>query len=275
VAVTNSRALRARRLAVANRRWQARRLRSRRLGDDVTSFHSLRPLPDPARFTARRADFGRPKEADTSGAGGYDAEDRSLLLGFLGEHRVLDGCASGALGAELMVRGYSQVVGIEPRPEAAERARRRLSEVIVGSFPEVVCASLGQFDLVVFADCLEHMVDPWTALRVARGLLSPNGVILLSVPNVSHWSVLWPALRLGRWDYVDAGLLDRTHLRFFTPATVAEALDAAGLQTVARMGFELPTRRWLRPIIRRVCPHVLVFQEYVIAVPTESAGLGK
>lgn len=177
-----------------------------------------------------------------------------------------------------MRRGFAEVVGIEPVPEVAERARSNITEVLVGTLQSVDRSSLGTFDLVVFADSLEHMFDPWEALADVRGMLNSDGVILLSVPNVSHWSVLWAAFARDRWDYMDTGLLDRTHLRFFTPTTLAEALNVAGYSIVARMGQESFVRRryrWLGPLVTRLWPHLLVFQEYVIAVPSQRTVVSK
>lgn len=210
----------------------------------------------------------------------YYSADRTSLIDFLAAHRpltgrVLDvGCGEGVLGAELLARGLTEAVGIEPMPEVAERARERLSQVAVGTFQSVDRTALGTFDLVVFADTLEHMLDPWAALADARDLLNPGGALLISMPNVSHWSVLWPAWKSGRWDYTDEGLLDRTHLRFFTPVSLAEALEAAGFSVLSRLGTEMQLpqgRRWARPFIARLWPHLLVFQEYVIAIPIEGS----
>jgi len=211
-----------------------------------------------------------PKPAD------YCVGRGTALVDFLSANRpmrgrALDvGCAGGALGSHLLARGFSEVIGIEPVPAVAERARDRISEVLVGTFQSTDLAALGHFDLIVFGDSLEHMLDPWAALRQARTMLAPDGALLLSVPNIAHWSVLWRALKLGRWDYRDEGLLDRTHLRFFTPVTLAEALADAGFRIVVTQANEkrLPKRRrWMRPLLSRFAPHTLVFQQRVIAVP--------
>jgi 2-polyprenyl-3-methyl-5-hydroxy-6-metoxy-1,4-benzoquinol methylase len=187
--------------------------------------------------------------------------------------RALDvGCGEGFFGAELLARGFSEVVGIEPVPDVAGRAQANLSRVIAGTFQGVDQDSLGLFDVVSFADSLEHMMDPWQALRDAREMLAPDGVLLLSVPNISHLSILLSAWRRGRWDYKSKGLLDRTHVRFFTPATLAEALVDAGFETAASKDMEVALsrkRRLLKPLIRHYWPHLLVFEMYVVAVPSE------
>jgi 2-polyprenyl-3-methyl-5-hydroxy-6-metoxy-1,4-benzoquinol methylase len=203
---------------------------------------------------------------------------RKGLVDFLAAHhpmagRALDiGCAEGFFGAALLERGFTEVVGVEPVSEVADRARARLSRVVVGTFDDIDRSSLGLFDVVAFGDSLEHMLDPWKALRDAREMLTSDGVLLLSVPNVAHLSVLLSAWRRGRWDYKDKGLLDRTHIRFFTPATLSEALVVAGFETTATMDIEKPLsfkRRLARPLIAALWPHLLVFQMFVVAAPSE------
>ncbi|HEX8083919.1 MAG TPA: class I SAM-dependent methyltransferase [Solirubrobacteraceae bacterium] len=145
--------------------------------------------------------------------------------------RVLDlGCASGYLAAPLTARGCT-VTGFERDPAAAELARAHCAEVIVGDVesPEDRDALPGGFDVVVVGDVLEHLADPWSALRFVRGLLAPGGVVILSLPNVAAWPVRLGLLR-GRFEYADLGILDRTHLRFFTRRTAHELARSAGFE---------------------------------------------
>ncbi len=146
-----------------------------------------------------------------------------------GAREVLDiGCASGAFGAALKAeRPWVRVRGIEPVAEQAERARARLDDVSVGGADAGPPAGWPRPDCVVFADVLEHVVDPWTTLRRYRDFLLPGGVLVLSLPNVAHGSVLRGLLR-QRWDYADDGILDRTHLRFFTRETAIELIEGSG-----------------------------------------------
>ena len=147
--------------------------------------------------------------------------------------RILDvGCAAGALGQALKARQDCEVTGVETVPDAAEAARAVLDRVHLGDIA-LVASSLPQsyFDCIVLADVLEHLVDPARVLAALRPLLAPGGQFILSIPNVRHWSVV-RALLEGRWDYAEAGLLDRTHLRFFTRATIEELLRDVGLEPV-------------------------------------------
>jgi 2-polyprenyl-3-methyl-5-hydroxy-6-metoxy-1,4-benzoquinol methylase len=161
--------------------------------------------------------------------------------------RVLDvGCGAGHLGQLLKERGH-HVTGMELVPEEAEEARHRLDAVVTGDVEAGLPFDPGSFDAVVFADLLEHLVDPWRVVREAAMLLSPGGVVVASVPNVQNLDVMRRLLR-GRWDYRERGILDRGHLRFFTLETIRELFAQAGL-TLAHVGH-----RYRRSLFREtVC----------------------
>jgi len=145
--------------------------------------------------------------------------------------KVLDvGCWQGGFGAALKRRRPECVVwGIESDRESAAVAATRLDRVINGCFPEEMVAD-EHFDLVVFLDVLEHLVDPWNALRQASSLLRPGGVVVASIPNVRHVSVTFPLLARGLWEYKDEGHLDRTHLRFFTRRSMEILFRSSGYE---------------------------------------------
>lgn len=90
-------------------------------------------------------------------------------------------------------------------------------------------AEAGPFDVVTMLDVLEHLVDPWSAVDLFADALRPGGVIIASIPNIRHISVSWRLLLGNRWDYTDAGLLDRTHLRFFVRDTAIALMARPGL----------------------------------------------
>jgi 2-polyprenyl-3-methyl-5-hydroxy-6-metoxy-1,4-benzoquinol methylase len=143
--------------------------------------------------------------------------------------RVLDvGCATGYLSAQLTAAGCS-VVGFERDPESADAAAPRCERVIVGDIesPQDRTAIEGSFDVVLLGDVLEHLVNPWDTLRFVRSLLSDSGFVVTSIPNVAAWPVRLALLR-GSFEYTDVGLLDRTHLRFFTRASAHELVRSAG-----------------------------------------------
>jgi 2-polyprenyl-3-methyl-5-hydroxy-6-metoxy-1,4-benzoquinol methylase len=212
----------------------------------------------------------------TPGDGRYYGDTRHSfpeLISVLGAGRppagrALDvGCSYGYLGEQLLALGYGEVWGIEPVEAAAREASTRLSQVICSTFPADRAAAGAPYELIVFADTLEHMVDPWDALRHARDLLSDTGQLLVSVPNVSHYSVLLQQLR-GRWVYADQGLLDKTHLRFFTPLTIREAVNGAGFVCVAeRSSLRKPKGLLARAatILGRRAGHLFVYQQVLLA----------
>lgn len=161
--------------------------------------------------------------------------------------RVLEvGCGSGALGRLLRTRGH-HVTGIELLPEMAERARCRLDHIVTADverdgFP----FPLASFDALVFADVLEHLVDPWRVLREAVEVLADDGVVVASIPNVQNLDVLRRLLR-GRWDYRERGILDFGHLRFFTLHGIGALFAQAGL-TVVHVDHRY-RRSWRRELL--------------------------
>ncbi len=130
---------------------------------------------------------------------------------------ILDiGCGAGRLGEALEARQSAEVVGIELDTAAAAQARRRLDQVITGDIEQVDPQfPPGRFDAIVCADIIEHLREPERLLRQAHQWLAPDGCLIASIPNVRHHSVVRSLLE-GNWTYEAAGLLDRTHLRFFT-----------------------------------------------------------
>ncbi len=145
--------------------------------------------------------------------------------------------------ALLKEHGYF-VAGVELVAEAAEAARRHLDQVVTADVEaDGLPFSPGSFDAVIFADVLEHLIDPWRVLREAAELLVPGGCVIASVPNVQNGDVIWRLLR-GRWEYRERGILDRGHLRFFTLHGIRDLFVQAGL-TVEHVGCRY-RRTWLR-----------------------------
>jgi methionine biosynthesis protein MetW len=146
--------------------------------------------------------------------------------------RVLDiGCASGGLLALLASRaGY--MAGLELSASAAQAAAQIGHDVVTGALEDPdLPFEPDSFHLVVLADVLEHLSDPAQALRRAVGWCRPGGFVLVSVPNVAHWRARLELLR-GNWPQEQSGTFDSSHLRWFTPASVAQLLASAGLDDV-------------------------------------------
>jgi GT2 family glycosyltransferase/2-polyprenyl-3-methyl-5-hydroxy-6-metoxy-1,4-benzoquinol methylase/tetratricopeptide (TPR) repeat protein len=142
---------------------------------------------------------------------------------------VLDiGCGAGALGESLKRRGVKHVAGIEIDAHAAEKARQRLDEVQIGDVEEDgIRFDRESFDAIICGDVLEHMRHPAKFLRRVRSWLKDGGVIIASIPNVQHHSVVRSLIR-GNWTYESAGLLDEDHVHFFTRQDISQLFGDAG-----------------------------------------------
>jgi SAM-dependent methyltransferase len=186
--------------------------------------------------------------------------------------RVLEiGCGAGAtLGWLRQQKRASLTVGVEIAEGAARSARSHADEVHCLDFERDELALAGEkFDLILCLDVLEHMVNPWQVVdRLVSQHLAPGGTLLVSLPNVRHHSVLLPLLLRGRWDYQDAGLLDRTHLRFFTRGTAIELLSHPGLQPARCMatGFDWPSLKGiLNTLTFGVFREFFTYQYFLVA----------
>jgi SAM-dependent methyltransferase len=155
----------------------------------------------------------------------------AVILARLGPghgRRLLDvGAADGFL-SELLSRQGWRVTALERDSAQADKARGRCAEVVVADLEEAPRLLAESFDVIVYGDVLEHLTDPLRALVALNRSLAPDGRVIASVPNVAH---LWVRLSLltGRFDYGERGILDRTHLRFFTRRTFLALLRDAGL----------------------------------------------
>ena len=142
------------------------------------------------------------------------------------------GCGAGALGRLIKARSPEVCyVGVECVPEAADLAiQAGLDHVLVGDVEnmEQKIACLGPFDCIIYGDVLEHLVDPDLLLGRHIKLLSDQGLVLASIPNAQHWTLLVNLIR-GRFPREDSGLFDRTHLRWFTHDDIVSMLQSVGL----------------------------------------------
>jgi 2-polyprenyl-3-methyl-5-hydroxy-6-metoxy-1,4-benzoquinol methylase len=173
---------------------------------------------------------------------------RSEVVGLIKQppRIVLDvGCGGGATGAEIK-RLYpgALVHGVELSEAAAAIAKTRLDRVLNENVEKLDFAACGferkSIDLVLFPDVLEHLYDPWNLLRRLRPFLADDAHILASIPNVRN---LWLINQLlaGNWDYAPAGLLDVTHIRFFTRKSIVELFEQTGYR-IESMGANLDGR---------------------------------
>lgn len=164
--------------------------------------------------------------------------------------KVLDvGCAAGMMGAALKERGVEEVVGIEINTVAAREAATRLDRVLVGDVEELDLPYPEKyFDAIVMGDVLEHLRDPWAVLNRLQSYLAEEGTVIASIPNVANASVIAGLLN-GKWQYADAGILDRTHLRFFTLDGIREMFTNAGFRIVSLNRVREPLGEWEQKLV--------------------------
>jgi 2-polyprenyl-3-methyl-5-hydroxy-6-metoxy-1,4-benzoquinol methylase len=192
-------------------------------------------------FMSSQLDYG----AKTSGYFGHERSEISPML--KGNNlRVLEiGCGDGATIAWLKRSGHcAYAVGIELHPASAESARRACDYVISGDAESTLTDALsrGPFDLILCLDVLEHMLDPWLFLNRLTQALPAGTRVIASVPNVQHYKVSIPLLFAGRFEYEQAGVLDQTHLRFFTRRSARKLLSTAPLEVTQMFASRPP--RW-------------------------------
>jgi 2-polyprenyl-3-methyl-5-hydroxy-6-metoxy-1,4-benzoquinol methylase len=166
----------------------------------------------------------------------YPFSERREMLAFVppAARSVLDvGCGPGGFGQSLRQDDPSRELwAVEADEEVAADAARFYDRLIVGAGRT--------FDCVVFNDVLEHTVDPWALLRSTVPLLAPGGVVVASIPNVRNVSVVLDLVLRGNWTYRDIGILDRTHLRFFTSRSIRALF--------ADSGFAVETMHGINPV---------------------------
>ncbi len=150
-------------------------------------------------------------------------------------HLIEIGCSAGALVRELkIINSGCHCIGVEIDPEYAKLASRYCDEVIsadIEQADEAFFSSYSDRECWVFGDSLEHLKDPWSLLGRVRDVIPPDGCVVACVPNVQHWSVI-ARLCIGDFRYAENGLLDRTHLRWFTRQTIIEMFLGAGFEIV-------------------------------------------
>jgi methionine biosynthesis protein MetW len=182
---------------------------------------------------------------------------------------ILDvGCHTGIIGEVLHEKKQVKVIGIDTDVEALHVARNRLQASLlldieeIGWVEKLTREGYHNFDVILFGDVLEHTRSPERILIEAKKLLKPDGHVIVSIPNFAHWRIRF-GLLFGRFRYTDSGILDKTHLRFFTHKTAHEFIRNSGY-TIIRSdvaGYRLP--HWLL----RLFPGMLTVQFVMSAKP--------
>lgn len=218
-------------------------------GDEICHVNGLKYAADITRTTARyrlhKMGFGSGELAFASQSSyemkSHPNTSHGIIMSWIADRRserVLDvGCSDGALGAQVRSLG-SHVTGIDHVD--SHLARERLDGFQVIDLIDGDLSSIeGRFDTIVCGDVLEHLRDPLNLLRTATERLDAGGSLIVSVPNFGHW---YPRIKtlLGRFDYDQRGILDATHLRFFTRKSFERLIRDAGLTVVRRAQTGLP-----------------------------------
>jgi 2-polyprenyl-3-methyl-5-hydroxy-6-metoxy-1,4-benzoquinol methylase len=197
--------------------------------------------------------------------------------------RILDiGAGSGWLGERLRLGSYpAKLVAVEIDNRAHETLANSY-ELVVSSIDELAMHGAAEpFDYVVVLDLLEHLATPLEYLKRLRGLLAPGGRILISVPNVAHWSVRFPLFFWGSFEYRSLGILDGTHLHFFSKRGLLKLLSQVPRVKIEETSasiepFELalpewvahnPVYLWLIPVrhaLARAFPGLMAYQHLVL-----------
>ncbi|PYN60863.1 MAG: class I SAM-dependent methyltransferase [Candidatus Rokuibacteriota bacterium] len=212
----------------------------------------------------------------------------SVILKWLGEgrgRRILDvGAADGIVSRRLTERGW-RVTGLEGDPALAQAGARHCERMLTANLNREIPEVAGPFDAILYGDVLEHLVDPLRVLVELDRALVPDGFVVISVPNIAHLYIRL-LLLVGRFDYIDRGILDDSHLRFFTERSLRALIADAGLTverftaTPAPLYQILPAswhKRWVaathavNAVIARSLPRLLGYQLIVLARPKGGA----
>jgi len=163
-----------------------------------------------------------------------------------GDHKILDvGCGAGSTLGKLKELGKAgEIVGIEINEKMAKNSSNNLDELYVGDV-ETMCPPRTEryFDYILFADVLEHLIDPWKVLHDYKRLLKDNGYVIATIPTIKHYSVLIRLILLDEFPYAYGGILDRSHLRFFTKKEIIKMFQYEGFEVVQLVA--LPVREKL------------------------------
>ena len=204
-----------------------------------------------------------------------DQYDRNTLLSDCvgrGKNVLELGCSTGYVSA-LLQNAKCKVFAIELDPSAADSARRFCEQVVIMDLSQEGWEhklATQSFDVIVMGDVLEHLVDPDSVLRRVVSLLGPGGQVVISLPNIVHWTQRLKGL-FGKFEYKHTGLLDHTHLRFFTLGSARAMIETAGYRIIRFqpvIGGKLSEHlRGCWQVLARMFPSLFAFQLLFVAEP--------
>ncbi len=163
----------------------------------------------------------------------YFCHTRGEMLEFIpkASNRILDiGCGEGLFASQLKDESR-EIWGVELDQQSALLAKDKLSKVLIGPIEDVIeLLPDNYFDCIICNDVIEHMVDPWKMLKKLESKLTDTGSFVCSIPNVLFWQNIYNLLIKRDWKYVDSGILDKTHLRFFTKKSIENFVNELGFE---------------------------------------------
>ncbi|HVN96431.1 MAG TPA: class I SAM-dependent methyltransferase [Syntrophorhabdaceae bacterium] len=178
---------------------------------------------------------------------------RHDLIGLIpkGANRILEvGCAAGMTGKALKEAGFDEVVGIECIEEIARRGEGYYDRLFIGDVEQIELPyAPGHFDCILYPDVLEHLRDPWNTLKKHSAMVRAGGTVICSIPNIRHYRVMKKLAFKGKFEYESDGIMDKTHLRFFTLSSIRELLIDAGFEPL-RVIKKPSGAAWLKMVNR-------------------------
>ncbi len=159
----------------------------------------------------------------------YYQSDRQDMLSFIpaDSKKTLEfGCGTGEFSSLVKNNLKTEAWAVEIDKIAAEQASKKLDKVICADAHESLARLPDKsFDCIIFFDILEHLIDPYSLLENIKPKLTDNGVVIASIPNIRYYRAFKKFVISGNWDYTDQGIMDRTHLRFFTKKSILKMFD--------------------------------------------------
>ncbi|WP_164510901.1 class I SAM-dependent methyltransferase [Nonlabens xiamenensis] len=184
----------------------------------------------------------------------YYANVRPEMLKYLPDNpsRILDiGCADGSFGWMVKEKTKAEIWGIEYMPEQANQAAKKLDKVFSGPCEKHISKLPdAYFDVIFCNDVLEHLVDPYEVLDHLKSKIAPDGILVSSIPNVRYHNTFMRVIFQKDWKYHDHGVMDKTHLRFFTGKSIKRMYEEAGYEVIRQEG--LNKSRSIKPILYNI-----------------------
>lgn len=185
----------------------------------------------------------------------YYTQSRQDILDLVPEnaYNILEfGSGYGSLGKSLKARQNCDLHGVEINPSAAEHLKDNYEKFWIANIEDFSFAELNaKYNCIIFPDVLEHLINPWSVLNQSVNHLSSEGYIVTSIPNIRNFAVIFRLLVNGSWNYEAYGILDKTHLRFFTRSTIIEMFENAGLE-IEEIRVNKDKHKGFKAIVSRV-----------------------